>query len=211
MPAISRFKPVRFITTAVTCAALLLAFGAVHAQIRPGDRTREPAGQGDNQPGLTDNADRAGPGARPGGIPRNMVAPDGNRERSEGLDEGVPDLGAQPEFRGAQPRFVPPPGDWKLGVSAYNSETGVMITRVVPGSAAARRGLERGDRIVAVGGYQVGYVGDLMYPLGFEIQRQAGPRGDVLLLVQNVRNSELISLDVRLDRAAGYRPRPLER
>jgi hypothetical protein len=210
MRPIIRFKTGNLIATAVICAAVL-TLSAVHGQTRPGDRTREPGAQGDSQPGRTDDADRAGSGARPGGIPRNLVAPDGNRERSEGLDEGIPDLEAQPQFRNAQPHFVPPPGDWKLGVSAHNTETGAVITHVVPGSAAARRGLEQGDRIVSVGGYQVGYVGDLLYPLGFELQRQAGPSGEVLLLVQNVRNSELLSLDVRLDRAGRYRPLPLER
>jgi hypothetical protein len=45
-----------------------------------------------------------------------------------------------------------------------------------------------------------------LYPLGYELQRQAGSRGEVLLLVQNVRNSELQNLSVRLDRGGSFRP-----
>jgi S1-C subfamily serine protease len=87
-----------------------------------------------------------------------------------------------------------------------------VVTRVAPDSPAARHGLERGDRIVSVGGYQVGYVGDLLYPLGYEVRRQADGRGEVLLLVQNVRDKELLNLTVQLDQPRGrVRPLPLER
>ena len=45
-----------------------------------------------------------------------------------------------------------------------------------------------GDKIITVGGYQVGYVGDLLYPLGFELQRQAF--GKVARAVANRRRVE---------------------
>jgi membrane-associated protease RseP (regulator of RpoE activity) len=150
-------------------------------------------------------ADRAA-STREGGIPRDALGPERERDREDGLEEGTPDT-ADARFKEKMPRWRPPRGDWKLGVWAYNTETGVVVTRVAPGSAAAREGLEPGDRIVSVGGYQVGYVGDLLYPLGFELQRHAGSRGDVLLLVQNVRGNELLNLNVQLDR--GGRPIPL--
>ncbi len=60
--------------------------------------------------------------------------------------------------------------------------------------------VRKGDRIVTVGGYQVGWVEDRLYPLGAELQRQAGRRGDVTLLVQNVRNDRLLNLHLQLDR-----------
>jgi hypothetical protein len=142
---------------------------------------------------------------REGGIPRRALETDRERDQ-EGTEEGVPDAGAQARMKEFAPRIAPPRGDWKLGVWVYNTDTGVVITRVQHGSVAERHGLERGDRIVSVGGYQVGYVGDYLYPLGYELQRQAGRRGNVLLLVQNVRNDELVSFDVRLD---GGRVRPL--
>jgi len=97
-------------------------------------------------------------------------------------------------------------GQWKLGVYAYNTDTGVVVTQVVPPSAAARLGLERGDRIVTVDGFQVGWVRDRLYPLGAELQRQAGRRGEVTLLLQNVRNGNLLVRDVRLDWPRRGRP-----
>jgi S1-C subfamily serine protease len=148
-----------------------------------------------------------GASGREGGIPREAIGAERERDKQDGLEEGRPDLGADARIQEKLPRWRPPRGDWKLGVWAYNTETGVVVTRVSPGSAAAREGLEPGDRIVSVGGYQVGYVGNLLYPLGFELNRHAGSRGEVLLLVQNVRGNKLLNLDVRLDR--GGRPIPL--
>jgi S1-C subfamily serine protease len=151
------------------------------------------------------DGDRAG--GREGGIPRDAIGGERERGQQDGLEEGTPDIESNARIQEKLPRWRPPRGDWKLGVWAYNTETGVVVTRVSPGSAAAREGLEPGDRIVSVGGYQVGYVGNLLYPLGFELNRHAGSRGEVLLLVQNVRGNELLNLDVRLDR--GGRPIPL--
>jgi S1-C subfamily serine protease len=128
---------------------------------------------------------------------------DGGRERdkaqegAEGTEEGMPQARSAPEL-GA--RIRPAPLNWRLGVFAVNTDSGVRITRVMPGSAASRAGLERGDTIVTVEGYQVGYVGSRVYPLGEELQRRAGTRGEVGLLVQNVRNRELTNIDATLDR-----------
>lgn len=136
------------------------------------------------------------------GIPRDLLAP-GDEERSqEGFRDGVPDLRVRPEIRPGDPApyWLPPRTQWKLGVYAYNTDAGVVITRVVRGGPAARAGLERGDTVVNVGGHQVGYVGDRLFPLGYELQHHAGQRGHVGLLVQNVRNRDLITLDVRLER-----------
>ncbi len=150
-------------------------------------------------------------GGREGGIPRKSLGQERDRDRQEGLEEGTPDFQSQPGLRGALPRILPPQGNWKLGVWAYNTESGVVVTRVAPGSAAAREGLEPGDRIVSVGGYQVGYVGEYLYPLGFELRRQADGSGRVLLLVQNTRNEKLVNLTVQLDRPGRIRPLPRER
>jgi predicted metalloprotease with PDZ domain len=92
----------------------------------------------------------------------------------------------------------PPPARWWLGVYAYNTPTGVVITRVVPNSPAARASLEPRDRIVTVEGYQVGYLQRRLYALGPELQLRADPSGRVLLLVQNWRNDELTNMNVRL-------------
>lgn len=119
------------------------------------------------------------------------------REDEEGTEEGMP-----------RAETVPPrlPGErfallqWKLGVYAANTDTGVRITRVLPGSAAFRAGLERNDKIVAVDGYQIGYVNGRLYPLGEELQRRAGRSGRVTLLVQNWRDNDLLNVEAQLDR-----------
>lgn len=142
---------------------------------------------------------------RPGG---HRVDPQSTQQLSKaGVEEGVPADGR----RSAEPLTVPRrepglrvrPPQVRLGVYAYNTPTGVVVTRVVPGSPASNEGLERGDRIVAVGGYQVGIVGDWVYYLGEELQRQVRPDGMVQLLVQNVRNNQLLSMEVDL---IGRRP-----
>jgi len=176
--------------------AVSLVIGVTNGQVRDDNTRIAPA---------------PGAGGREGGIPRKF-AQERDVDRQEGLEEGTPDVESRPGFKEALPRWRPPHGNWKLGVWAYNTDSGVVVTRVAPGSPAEQRGLERGDRIVSVGGYQVGYVGELLYPLGYELRRQADGRGEVLLLVQNVRNKELVNLTVPLDRSGGrVRPLPAER
>jgi S1-C subfamily serine protease len=137
---------------------------------------------------------------REGGIPRGQVTQQGEGE-ADATEEGMPQMRTAPGKGRISPSIVPPDGrQWRLGVFVFNTESGVVITRIVPGSAATRIGLERGDRIVSIGGYQIGWVDDRLYPLGSELQRHAGGRGDVLLLVQNVRNRRLQNLQVQLDR-----------
>lgn len=132
-----------------------------------------------------------GPRQREGG---RAAAPD--RERQEGTEEGLPE--GKVEAFDRRERFMVEP-QWRLGVYAYNTPMGVWITRVAPGSPAWRVGLEPGDRIVTVSGYQVGVVGDRVYYLGEELQLRADPRGRVLLLVQNVRDNGLLNVPVQLE------------
>ncbi len=131
---------------------------------------------------------------------------DRDRDRTPQRDEGgweVDESGKarvrQPGARVAEPHFRAP--EWRLGVSTEDTAAGVVIRDVVRGSAAYRAGLERGDRIVAVAGYQVGIVDGRAYDLGDELQARASDRGRVRLLVQNARNRELLNLEVELDRA----------
>jgi hypothetical protein len=115
-----------------------------------------------------------------------------------------------------QPQLVPPrPGpperfdQWILGVSVTNEDTGALITYVERDSAAWEAGLERRDQIVAVAGYQVGFVSGQLYPLERELHLRADRRGNVRLLVQNHRNQRLVNIDVRMRRAG--RPDDRER
>ncbi|MHB8899927.1 MAG: PDZ domain-containing protein [Thermoguttaceae bacterium] len=124
------------------------------------------------------------------------VAEELRRGGKEGTEEGMPEARGQALDR--RERMLVEPR-WRLGVFASNTDTGVVITRVIPGSAAWRVGFEPGDRIVAVGGYQVGVVDQRVFYLGEELQQRADPRGRVLILAQNVRDDRLLNIDVQLD------------
>ena len=138
---------------------------------------------------------------REGGIPREMVESQRNRNAEEGTEDGLPSLRVDPGDSRVAPYVIPPDRQlWKLGVYAHYSDTGAVISRIVPGSPAQRNGLEAGDRIVSVNGYQVGWIGDRLYPLDSELQRRGGRDGRVLLLVQNVRTQQLLNMSVRLER-----------
>ncbi|MCG8450451.1 MAG: YbaY family lipoprotein [Pirellulales bacterium] len=89
---------------------------------------------------------------------------------------------------------------WRLGIYPENTDTGVLINEVVRGSAAERAGLETGDRIVSVHGYQVGYVDGTLYDCGHEFERSADQQGWVRILVQNNRDGKLLNLPLQLDR-----------
>jgi C-terminal processing protease CtpA/Prc len=137
---------------------------------------------------------------REGGIPRGEVVQQQQGTDEEGTEDGMPQFRSPEVEQRSMPRVLPPDRHrWRLGVFAYNTDTGVVVSRVIPHSAAWQAGLEPGDRIVAVAGFQVGYVGEFLFPLGAELQRNAGPRGELTLLVQNVRNDELLNLPVRLE------------
>lgn len=88
---------------------------------------------------------------------------------------------------------------WRLGIYPEDTDTGVKITQVVRGSAAERAGLEVNDRIIAVHGYQVGYVNGALYDCGQEFERHADTQGWVRVLVQNNRNGQLMNLPIQLD------------
>ena len=97
------------------------------------------------------------------------------------------------------PDSTPVRQKWRLGIYPENTDTGVLINEVVRGSAAERAGLEVGDRIVSVRGYQVGYVDGTLYDCGQEFERSADERGWVRILVQNNRDGRLLNLPLQLD------------
>jgi uncharacterized lipoprotein YbaY len=88
---------------------------------------------------------------------------------------------------------------WRLGIYPENTATGVQVTEVVRGSAAERAGLEVNDRIIAVHGYQVGYVNGTLYDCGQEFERHADREGWVRILVQSQRDGQLMNLPLQLD------------
>lgn len=88
---------------------------------------------------------------------------------------------------------------WRLGVYSKDTDTGVRIYDVVNGGAAYRAGLEINDQIVAVSGYQVGYVNGQLFDCATEFDRSADKNGWVTLLVQDSRNGQLKNIPVQLD------------
>lgn len=126
------------------------------------------------------------------------------------LDNSRSSARRRDRIRDASPAFRPPvttlpgqrpgQGGWQLGIHADKTDTGMLITSVVRGSAAERAGLRRGDRILAIGTERVGRVGNRAIATRKVLRRQADFQGDVLLLVQPQRNRGLINVSIRLDR-----------
>lgn len=174
---------------AAITAVCLAASPAAAQRSRPPER---PTPEGADGPPA-----RARPDAAPQAGPRGAQGRESQEESEDGWPGGMQERSAAP----GQPRIAPgfpQPARWWLGIFAYNTSTGIVVTRVVPNSPAARAGLEPRDHIVTVEGFQVGYVHRRLYALGPELQLRAAPSGQVLLLVQNWRNGELTNMDVRL-------------
>lgn len=122
-------------------------------------------------------------------VPQTPVQ-DGGRTRDQ-----MQPLFTQP----GQSPFTPQQHRWRLGVYSKDMDTGVRIHQVVANGAAARAGLEVNDTIVAVGGYQVGFVNGQLYDCATEFERHADRNGWVTMLVQNHRNNQLVNVPVQLD------------
>ena len=136
--------------------------------------------------------------------PQAPLLPDGRDPGSGYPGSGYPgasDLRLAPGYPGRPGGFDPDDSPVVLGVSGTDTASGVLITRVIPGTPADRAGLERGDRVLAVGGQQVGLVstaaGPRVVPLGAELARHIGPTGDAVLLVQDHRTRIVTTVTVR--------------
>lgn len=102
-----------------------------------------------------------------------------------------------PYAPGLQPEYQVP--SWRLGVEVQNTEAGVLVVGVYPNTAAQRQGIEVGDVLVAIGGYQVGYVGGVLYDISDEFTLRADRFGRVDMLVQNRRDGRLVNMTIGLD------------
>ena len=149
-----------------------------------------------------------------------QAAPRGLHQTSPNGLSVVPDQGLNPGGY-----YDPDYSPVLLGVSGRDTAEGVLITGVVAGTPAQFAGLEVGDRVLTVGGYQVGAVvtpaGPRVYPLGRELARRIGPTGEVTLLVQDGRTGRITNVTARpvprtgptdaLDPAGGsYGPNPYD-
>ena len=126
------------------------------------------------------------------------------------MADGMPKLRGGGGQSSILPHWPPQRPRWRFGVYAYNTETGIVVTGVERGSAAWRLNMEPGDRVVGVNGFQVGWVQNRLYPFAAELQLRADNRGVVTLLLQNVRNNQLLTRVVQLDQVGPgpWRTRP---
>lgn len=95
-----------------------------------------------------------------------------------------------------------PPRPAPLGIMARNTATGVEVISVNPGSVAQASGLQAGDTIVNVAGYQVGMVGDRLYDVGDEVARHLNTAGQVPLLVRKGANGALVTVPTQFTAAS---------
>ena len=124
------------------------------------------------------------------------VAPQWNDSARPGLDPTLSEYWTPIPEPVAQ---TTPLQKWRLGIYPEDTDTGVRVAEVVRGSAAERVGLEVNDRLVSIGGYQVGYVGGTLYDIGAEFERHADANGWVRVLVQNNRDGKLMNMPLQLD------------
>ena len=101
-------------------------------------------------------------------------------------------------LRSAPPRA----GAYRLGINIQNTPVGVQVVEVGPTSLAKSAGVAAGDTIIAVGGYQVGYVGEKLFDLGDELARRVDPSESVSLLVRNGRTGALANVPIRFASAS---------
>jgi len=94
------------------------------------------------------------------------------------------------------------PASHPLGIMARNTPAGVEVVGVNPGSVAQAAGLQPGDTIVTVAGYQVGMVGDRLYDVGDEVSRRIDSAGRVPLLVRNGRTGGLVPTPLQFGTAS---------
>ena len=114
--------------------------------------------------------------------------------------QGMPEGGGFVEPKPGQDSGNPIVGGWYLGVYGSYSANGLLLTQVYPGTAAARVGLEVGDRIIAVNGHQIGIGPRSTLRIDTALQRYANRFGWVRLLVKDKRTGRLINVDVKLSR-----------
>ena len=116
---------------------------------------------------------------------------------SQGKNQSEADNSVMVEPSPLSKRLVPH-RRWVLGVRADATDTGYLVQKVESSSAASRIGLESGDRIVAVDGQQIGFVGNKHVLLSRTLQQMGGESGHVQLLIQNRRNDRLVSISTML-------------
>jgi uncharacterized lipoprotein YbaY len=119
----------------------------------------------------------------------------------QAVERAVTPTATPGQSRAWPPTVGRPPGRFKLGIMARNTTTGVELTQVLANSVAQRVGLEAGDIIVSVEGYQVGYVSGRLYDLGDELTNRVNSQDRVELLVLKLRDHRLVNVSVQFSAA----------
>ncbi|MDV6029411.1 MAG: PDZ domain-containing protein [Phycisphaera sp. RhM] len=132
-----------------------------------------------------------------------VIGPDAGEQAAEDRSAatlGTVEGGGFVEPKPGQGSGNPIVGGWYLGVYGSYSANGLLLTQVYPGTAAARVGLEVGDRILAVNGHPIGIGTHRTLRIDTALERYANRFGWVRLLVRDKRSGRLINVDVKLSR-----------
>ncbi len=119
-------------------------------------------------------------------------------------ETGLAQTGYYQRFQGVAP------ARWKFGVAVRNTNAGCVITRVEPGSAAARAGFGVGDTVMSVSGTLVGYVRGRLYDISDVMNNRADGAGRVTMKVLDGDTRRVTRVVVQLDPNLPKRP-PLPR
>jgi len=142
----------------------------------------------------------------------SLFAQDLRDREEQPLPARDPRANVNPFIERLLPHLLPPPQPgqpvpgqrrWRLGVNVRDTDAGVLIIEVFQGTAANRAGIEVGDIVVSVNGYQVGNVLGRVYDIADEFERRADPQGRVRFLILDARTGELVNRDINLDRRSG--------
>lgn len=120
-----------------------------------------------------------------------------------GSSFGIPTTTSAPPLLGSsQSGFVPSwnsqPNAWRIGVAIENTDSGVVLTDVERNMPADRAGLVRGDSIINIEGFQIGYIDGSLFDLGDELQRRTDATGKVDVLAFDSRNRRVKPLILQL-------------
>jgi hypothetical protein len=99
-----------------------------------------------------------------------------------------------------------PTPQWRLGIQVDDAPLGLRISDVSRNSPAFRFGLERGDYLLDVMGFPVGFHGNSYFPLADALNRSVRRDGWVNILIWNRRTHSEEALWIRAEPRQAIRP-----
>jgi hypothetical protein len=99
-----------------------------------------------------------------------------------------------------------PVARWRLGIQVDDAPLGLRISEVTRNSPAFRFGLERGDYLLDVMGFPVGFHGNTYFPLADELNRSVRRDGWVNVLIWNRRTHAEEEMWIRAEPRESIRP-----